>query len=220
MKHPALSNIARLCRQAHSIFSSYYLLSDDEPDFEAFLLAPRDAFGKGGAVLLEETAPGESGSEEGTLSLGLCFGTELADDLLHHNETSLHTVAVVAEETSHFLTLVDAAKRDVFVSRLELETLGEIDRFLALLHWHHDSRLSVHGLCDVMFEGERFQKDAHLPLYVEAEARAFVHLRKAFAGVWESRGIDPRRVNLDAARYLRELREHILRPTPNQRRAA
>lgn len=220
MKHPALSNIARLCRQAHSIFSSYYQLSDDEPDFEAFLLAPREALGRGGAVLLEEDTPADSTDGDGTLSLGLCFGTGLADDLVHGNETSLHAVAVVAEETSHFLTLVEAAKRETMVSRLELETLGEIDRFLALLHWHQDSRLSVHALCDVMFEGERFQKDTHLPLYVEAEARAFLHLRRAFAGVWENRGVDPRRVNTDAARYLREVREHILRPSPTQRRAA
>jgi hypothetical protein len=218
-KHPALGRIASLCRRAHDILAGYYDLSPEEPDFDAFLLSPREVFGNGGAVLLEEDED-ETGEGGGALSLGLCFGTGLADGLLREEGATLQTVAVVAEETSHFLTLAEAARRDVGVSRLELETLGEIDRFLALLHWNQNTPVSARSLCDAMFEGHRFAPGTQLALYVEAEARAFLHLRRAFADVWENRAIDTQRINSEASRYLRDVRENMLRASPARRRAA
>lgn len=210
-RHPALPDLAALCGRAHDILAGYYALPGERPDFEAFLLPPHDAFGAGGAVLfLEGDDEGGSADDEGSLSLGLCFGTALVDAFVREGDASLHTVAVVAEETSHFLTLSEAATREVGVSRLELETLGEIDRFLALLHWSPEARVSTRSLCDAMFEGHRFDPCAHVALYVEAEARAFLHLRRAFARVWENRAFDASRVDAEAACYLRGVRDRIL----------
>jgi hypothetical protein len=238
MHHPALPVLAKLCRRAHGILAPYYAWHSAAPEFDAFLVAPEARLGRGGAVLLEEDAEGDS------LFLGICFGEQLAREAAHRaahgSEPGLHAVAVVAEETSHFMTLVEAADRGVAVSRLDLETLGEIDRFLALLHWggqdgegtegkegsegttahagggrpnasaEQARLLSIRDVCDAVFTGERFAPGPDASVYVEAEARAFSHLRRAFARRWDDRGFDARRVDPDAARYLEDVRESVL----------
>ena len=56
---------------------------------------------------------------------------EVMDPSTKLTTANLHAFAVVAEEVSHFLHVVDRATRSRPISYLELETQGEIDKLLA-----------------------------------------------------------------------------------------
>jgi|GEM_PF-647281 len=194
--------LATLCSAAHGILSAYYEFSMAAPTFRDFLLEPSAELGNGGCVLLEED------TEASELFLGIRFGEGFMERLRLGVDAQILTV--VAEETSHFLTLLEAAAHGARVSRLELETQGEIDRFLMLLHWNAHTGAPLSSLCDAVFTGPRFALGADTELYVEAEARAFGHLRTAFSHVWTAHGFDASRPDATAARYLEGVRRRML----------
>lgn len=195
--------VALWCARAHDLFADYYGWDGHAPDFAPYLVEG-DPDDEGGAVLFQED-PGDD-----SLFLGIRFGGALLARL-DTGTFGRHELAVVAEETSHFMTLLHAATLGARVSQLDLETLGEIDRFLFLLH--SAEGLGIPSLCDAVFQGPRFLESEAVGLYVEAEGRAFHHLRRAFWHVWEDTRFDPDRADARAARYLGAHRKALLRPS-------
>lgn len=227
--------VAHYCDASYHILSSYYCYSE-KPHFDSFLLPACADLGNAGRVLLEhDTTTNE-------LFLGLQFGLGLEENLPamtgHKNQNSLqisgHLLAVIAEETSHLQALCDAARLEVGISRLDLEVLGEIDRFLTLMHWnglvgrampwaalkkHTDLHFpplpnvwrNLHDLCDFMFSGQRFGENTD-PLYFDVEALALQHLKKAFVKEWDCTRTDFTRVSIGAQIYLQSMRASFFRP--------
>jgi hypothetical protein len=207
--------VATLCQSSHHILSQYYKFTDTPP-FAAFMLPDSESLGVGGQVLLEEQP------EAGEVFLGLQFGSILVSEMqrLEREKALLpcHHLAVIAEETSHLQLFIDTAQRDSSVTTLELEMLGEIDRFLVLMHWDAFSQVlplnrkwrNFHDLCNTLFEGERFRSDT-AEIYKDAETLAFSHLRNAFARHWDQSLVDFQLVNREAQQYLWKLREDVLK---------
>ena len=210
MNRTSTPSVVTFCNASHKILSSYYGYVE-KPVFEAFLLPANAELGNSGRVLLEH----DSATNE--LFLGLQFGTELElllAELTQNNQPlSGHVVAVIAEETSHLQALFDAVRIEAGISILNLEVLGEIDRFLTLMHWNTLSGQpplsyqwrNLHDLCDFMFSGERFGEKTN-PLYFDVEALALQHLKKAFAKEWDYTRTDFARVSKEAQSYLQQLR--------------
>ena len=203
-----------LCAQmmggVHSILSQYYGWSTP-PDFSSFLMEPQASLGVGGQVAF--LAEGDD------LSIGIQFGRDLWKTL-EEAPLSSHTLGVLAEETSHFLLCIDAFRHKSPITLLELETLGEIDRFLVLLHWAAWSPpqmpplgrewQNLHHLCDHVFTGDRFEMGPNTSLYVDAESLAFSHLQSAFKDVWDNSSFNPRSIPKGAVFYLQALRHKVL----------
>ena len=209
-QHAAAPFFARL----RHVLGCYY---KDLPqlDIHEFLLEPVPDLGRNGRVLVKE----DQGASE--IFLGIQFGQNLHDALMapHSASLELHTLGVLAEETSHFLMLTDAASQNTQLSLLELETLGEIDKFLVFMHWNdlldlpygnlNISFKNLQQICNLQFEGPRFSAQTH-SRYFAAEQLAFEHLRKAFARVWDCTRVDFTQVPEDARCYLSNLRTKML----------
>ena len=212
--------IARLCNNVQELLSEYYGF-ENKICIDHFLLEPSQELGQSGRVLIEQD---EKSNE---LFLGLQFGTGLhfqIESQIESNENSnrisLHSLAVVAEETSHFRVIVDANEADKLVAIRDLEVLGEIDRFLVLLHWNHyfsgDLKLPVewqnlHDVCDSVFTGNRFTQNTN-PLYFEAETIALRYLKIIFKEQWNNTYFDFSKIYSNASQRALELRQSIFLP--------
>lgn len=125
------------------------------------------------------------------------------------------TLSVICEEVSHFFHLVNAAQHMTRVSVLQLEALGEIDRFVCFLHWNAFfpdlSLLQKIDNCsdavELLFERRLF-KTPHKELYIDAEDLAFYHLRRAFSHCWTQRYFDASQFDLRARKYILALAEN------------
>ncbi|MEY4066050.1 MAG: hypothetical protein RIR26_2258 [Pseudomonadota bacterium] len=126
----------------------------------------------------------------------------------------VQTLSVICEEVSHFFHLVHAAEREMPLSALQLEALGEIDRFVCFLHWNaFFPALSLpQGIdncsdaVELLFEKRSFNTSRE-ELYIEAESLAFFHLRRAFSHCWTHRYFDATRFDNRAREYIFSLTE-------------
>jgi hypothetical protein len=149
-----------------------------------------------------------------------CFLAIEFPETLKQSEENLtthrtQTLSVICEEVSHFFHLVNAAQRMSRVSLLQLEALGEIDRFVCFLHWNaFFPDLSVLQKIDncsdaveLLFERRHFEAPQK-ELYIDAEALAFYHLRRAFSHCWTQRYFDASQFDLRARKYILALAEN------------
>lgn len=208
-----MSLARQILPQAANILRSYYG-SSHLPLVLQCLRAPVDELGDAGRVLFREASDAEE-----TVELGLEFGTSLHARLERATAELLpHDLAVVAEELSHMNLLIDACSSGGTVSRLDLEVLGEIDRFLVLMHWNASSTerplardwKNLDQLSDALFSGPRFAAGSDARLYVMAEGSAFAHLRRAFGRAWDASRPDFGKVDAHARDYLQWLRGEVL----------
>lgn len=135
---------------------------------EAFLMKPADHLGRGGEVLVHQ-----DGDE---CLLGLRFGAELLERF-GSNSWTQHDLGVVAEEVSHLHALQMAAFHEACLSALDLEVLGEIDRFLVFVLGPGRAFLSrvpnpqqgcvLDAVCEMLFERRCFSQD---PSSIKKEA--------------------------------------------------
>jgi hypothetical protein len=215
--------LEKLCESSGAILNRYYDVPLGFQCVGHFLVAPDEALGTGGAVLVHED------HTLNEVSLGICFGNEFVEQLSFALLTP-HEVCVLAEETGHFFALAHAAVTSAKLSLFDLETLGEIDRFLALLHWNtfagqlsptlRSQPVNLSEACDLLFAGDRFcrrvTKDTlMMRRYIEAEERAFFHIKSAFEHVWTSAFFNSGQVDMRASDYLRSLRRSLLGPLPS-----
>lgn len=127
---------------------------------EAFLMEPAQHLGRGGEVLVHQ--------DGGECLLGLRFGAELFDRF-GSNSWTHHDLGVVAEEVSHLHALQLAAFHDACLSALDLEVLGEIDRFLVFVLGPGRTFVSgvpnprqgcvLDAVCEMLFERRCFSQD-------------------------------------------------------------
>ncbi|WP_186645744.1 hypothetical protein [Fluviispira vulneris] len=204
--------IAQGCKVSLNILARYYGLKSEE-NIEEFVLFPsEDIDAYSGQILFEENI------ENDEFFIGIQFGHKIYQEFENESIISLNSLAVVAEETSHFKLITDSVLAKSNLSKLEIETLGEIDRFLCLMHWNFENNLhkiernwqNLHQICDEVFQGKRFKENKN-PLYVDAEALAFKHLRQAFAKEWDSTHFNFAIPDKQACHYLTDLRKMILR---------
>ncbi|KAB8031819.1 hypothetical protein [Fluviispira multicolorata] len=204
--------IANGCNTSLNIIARYYGLQSEE-SIEDFVLFPsEDVDENSGQILFEENIENEE------FFIGIQFGKKIYHEFENKNIISLNTLAVVAEETSHFKLITDSVLLKSSLSKLEIETLGEIDRFLCLMHWNNENKThrieknwkNLHQICDEVFQGNRFKENKN-PLYIDAEAIAFKHLRQAFSKDWDSSYFNFSLIDIHACNYLTKLRKMILR---------
>ncbi|NDD93341.1 hypothetical protein EBZ37_14830, partial [bacterium] len=202
-------------RDVETFLSQFYALNL-QYDISQFVLPSDDSLGLGGHVILNE--------QQSNAYLALQFGTQIEQCVLEQKDFAPNTLAVLAEEVSHFHLLVDACETDSKISTFELEVQGEIDRFLALLYWNewflNRRKLklefkNLQELCDHVFEGQRFRGQV-TQLYPEAESLAFYHLKNAFSKTWDNSYFNFSEVNPFAQSYLRNLRKTILEKSVSQ----
>lgn len=204
-------HLRELARSVHDFLREYYSLdSSVNPDLSDFILASRDDLVTGGEVLVHEAEDG--------IELGIQFGSELERTLCRSVfSPPPHLLGVVTEEVSHFLAIMQAATQDSRLSQLDLEVLGEIDRFLIFLHarpvleragfgsgqnWANDTT-SLASLCHMVFESRHFLcKPELLGTYLKAETIALSHLRKAFENRWNDSSCNRSRCDSSARSYL------------------
>jgi len=125
------------------------------------------------------------------------FPNNLQRQIVRDTNLKPDNLSVVCEEISHFFHITDAAENNYSISILELETLAEIDRFLCFMHWNDffpSQRISQNhenclDLCDTLFQNRKFRSENEA-LYIDAESRAFHHIRRAFSHCWTKRWID------------------------------
>jgi len=200
------------CDDLIKIMSKYYSFVNTDP-IDNYVLPPSNNIPENcGQTLFEEN------SENNEFFIGIQFGKKIVFDFENNDIVSLNSLAVVSEEISHFKLITDIVTLNSNVSTLEIETLGEIDRFLCLMHWNSESShqkinknwKNLHQICDEVFQGNRFLPHTH-SLYREAECLAFRHLKEAFSYDWDSTYYDFSKVNNRAKNYLSNLRKNILR---------
>lgn len=200
------------CENLLKIMSEYYCFINSEP-IENFVLPISDDIPDNcGQVLFEEN------NTNNEFFIGIQFGKEIILDFENNNFVSLNSLAVLSEEISHFKIITDTISLNSEITKLEIEMLGEIDRFLCLMHWNYVSNLhkvnynwlNLHDICDTIFSGNRFIGDNY-KLYIDAEALAFKHLKEAFSQVWDSSYFDFSKINNKAKNYLSNVRKNILR---------
>ena len=192
-----------LCELSFSTLAKYYTFAPSPFDFASFLLPASPVLGLAGEVLVEECAAA------GEVFLGVRFG-EAIYKMAQNSPRDPLLLGIIAEETSHLVTLAEAAQSERKISHLSLEVLGEIDRFIVLLH---AAEVSLADLCDYLFEGQRFAQNLpleKLEMYVKAEELAFLHLREAFRQNWTDWAFPWGEAHKPAANYLSALRESLL----------
>lgn len=200
------------CENLLKIMSKYYCFVGCEL-IESFVLPPTDNIpGNCGQILFEDNI------ENDEFFIGIQFGKEIIRDFENNEVVSLNSLAVVSEEISHFKIIIDTVNFNSVISTLEIEMLGEIDRFLCLMHWNYENYQqkvnkewkNLHDICDEVFVGNRFT-GVNDKLYIEAEALAFRHLKEAFSQEWDSSYYDFTKINNKAKNYLSNMRKCILR---------
>jgi hypothetical protein len=204
--------IVLTCQSLLNIMSKYYCFSSCE-SLEDYVLPPSNNISDNcGQILFEEN------EENKEFLIGIQFGKDIIYDFENNKIISLNSLAVVSEEVSHFKVLIDTVNLNSSISILEIEMLGEIDRFLCLMHWNTDGNYhkitnnwkNLHDICDTVFTGQRFT-GVNDKLYIEAESIAFKHLKEAFSDVWDTTHYDFTKVNNKAKNYLSNIRKNILR---------
>jgi hypothetical protein len=181
------------------------------------MLEGDETLGTGGQILVCESA--------GELEVGIQFGTLVEAAIVGDpGLIGAHELGVVAEEISHFNALMQAAAGVGNISALDLEVLGEIDRFLVFLHarqivsgsWTSAAApadlegVSIAQLFDLLFEKRRFScSESASEVYFMAEALALNHLKRAFTHCWMHSKVDESRCDRKARSYLIELRRAV-----------
>ncbi|APJ03093.1 hypothetical protein [Silvanigrella aquatica] len=206
------NKIVLTCENILKIISKYYNFTECE-SLENFVLPVSNSLPDNCGQILFEENPNED-----ELFIGIQFGKDIMQDFECNKIISLNSLAVVSEEISHFKILIDTVQLNSSVSLLEVEMLGEIDRFLCLMHWNEDSKeqkinnnwQNLHDICDAVFTGNRFT-GVNDKLYIEAEGMAFKHLKEAFSKEWDTSHYDFTQINSKAKTYLTKMRKNILR---------
>jgi hypothetical protein len=192
-----------------SIFHSYYQFQSI-PEVQEFVLPPNENLSGLGRILFEE--------QEDYFFLGIQFSKEIYEKLKNPNLMTVNDISVVAEELSHFKFLADVAENSSQTNLLILESMGEIDRFLCMMHWNYHNHLehkieqcwnNFHELCDFVFTGDRFYGE-NKNLYIAAENLAFRHLKEAFSQNWDNSHVNFSKINPSAKSYLSKLRGQYL----------
>lgn len=199
-----------------SKFFNEFYLHDAPPDPLDFLLSPDPELAYGGQILVHES--------EGSLELGIQFGTELHAAFSKPCLIGKHEIGIVSEEISHFLNLYAAASSRSRLSLLDLEVFGEIDRFIAFIYSRRIlmdlpfagpnpvplASLSLAGLCESLFARRLFScAEERLPLYLKAETLALKHLQRAFEHRWNDSSLDDTVFDERARTYLSALRSAV-----------
>lgn len=198
-----------LCTTSLQILSDYYEFQSC-PSITNFLLPKTEDF-QHSNVLFEE--------HEAEFYIGIQFSHQIFNDVLTIKNSPfkkyipINTASVIAEETSHLKFILDAIEQNKKFSLIDIEMFGEIDRFLCLMHWnfkHQTLKIqhcwrSLHDICDIMFSGHRFMHH-NIDLYIEAEKRAFYHLKNAFQNIWDNTFCDFSTIDHSAKTYLKKLR--------------
>lgn len=195
------------CNKALQILALYYNFYS-LPNIQNFLLPPSEHSTNDGQILFEEC--------EDEVFIGIQFAQHIYSST--NKKLSAHEVTVIAEELSHFKFLADVIDKETQTNLLTIETLGEIDRFLCLMHWNNfesqNSKLNmewknIHQICDFVFTGDRFHGE-NKTLYIEAENLAFKHLKEAFAENWDNSYVNFTNISQSAKAYLDKLRSQFL----------
>lgn len=208
-------------KSAKNILLRYYEVSLSL-NVHSFVLPCEEKLKKSGRVLCE---PVENDANE--FFIGIQFGGELEGEFDNVKESFLssQSVGVLAEEISHFLLLSEALDKSVSLSHLDLEVMGEIDRFLVLMHWNTLSQYpkniyqqwkNIHDICDHVFM-ERVIGNKESDLYIKAEQCAFLHLQRAFKKEWDASLLDTQTISREAKMYLSNLRNQLLAGSSQQR---
>lgn len=202
-----MSELVGFCEIAKKILMDFYAL-DVSINLGHYLLPSNPQLNTHGRTLLQESS--------NEISIAMEFGSQLEQDLLR-GKINIHNIAVIAEEVSHLLFLVEAGNKEAQIEHEMLEVQGEVDRFIVLSCWNHYAPVhlnitpwkNIHEMCDAMFEGERFSTD-NLKLYIKAEALAFKHLKDAFSNDWDNSRVNFIQAAGQAQPKLRTLRNKFL----------
>jgi len=206
------NNVVLSCIQILKILEKYYHFSTTN-SIQEFLIPPSSSIPEhSGQILFEEDKENEE------FFIGVQFGTKIMNEFENNETISINSLSVLSEEMSHFKLLLDTVLNNTSISMLELEMLGEIDRFLCLMHWNQESSLqklaltwqNLHDICDAVFIGDRFFGE-NKKLYIDAEALAFKHLKLAFKDDWDATYYDFSKINGKAKNYLATMRKNLLR---------
>lgn len=206
------SKLFSSCNHLINILSSYYNFYNQDPIENYLISAPTgELHANCGQTLFEEN------SESNELYIGIQFGEYIIDEIENNEFISLNSLAVISEEVSHFKIIIDSVILNSSISKLEIEMLGEIDRFICLMHWNQlkinpkltNNWKNLHDICDLVFQGNRFVSEDNI--YREAEGLAFKHLKKAFMNNWDSSYFDFSKIDNQAKEYLSKLRENLLK---------
>lgn len=202
-------SIVKYCEKTLQILNLYYNFQSI-PDVKNFILAPQANGQYEGQILFEE--------REEEVYIGIQFAQEIHENMKENNSVSAHQMCVIAEELSHFQFISDVVTQGKKTTLLTLETLGEIDRFLCIMHWNHfagnNAKINldlknIHEICDYVFTGDRFQTE-NKKLYIEAENLAFKHLKEAFSDKWDYSYYNFSSISKPAKIYLHTLRNQFL----------
>lgn len=205
------SKLFMSCNNLIKILSNYYNFYNKDSIAEFFISTSDNFPENSGQTLFEENI------ENNEIFIGIQFGKHIINEVENDHIISLNSLAVLSEEVSHFKVIVDSVTLNSSITKLEIEMLGEIDRFICLMHWNQlniSPKLNVdwknlHDICDLVFQGERFLNDNSL--YIEAECLAFKHLKEAFSQNWDASYFDFSKINHKAKSYLSGLRKSILK---------
>lgn len=199
------------CNYLIKILAKYYSFYNEESIDSYVIPSSENIAANCGQTLFEENY------ENNEIFIGIQFGENIIHEVENSSFISLNSLAVLSEEISHFKCIVDSITLNSNISKLDIEMLGEIDRFICLMHWNQlkiSPKLNfewknLHNICDLVFQGERFSSNN--PLYIEAECLAFKHLKQAFSHDWDATNYDFSTVNNKAKNYLTKLRSSILK---------
>jgi hypothetical protein len=191
----------------HQFLGTLYY-ETDVPSPQEFLLVGSEELGENGRVLIHESS--------GELEIGIQFGCAFEKRFSRPYEIGFHEIGVVAEEVSHFRMVFLAAQVSQKISVLDLEVMGEIDRFVTLLHAHQFfSNVrpfeSIAQVCELIFSQRSFScNEQTQELYLCAESVALAHLNKAFSVHWNSSFVDSLDALQKARSYLVDLRNRVI----------
>lgn len=191
--------------QIELVLNSYYRFEETQ-DLSAFMLPHLLDLRMHGRVLFDH-------DQAGDLVIGFQFGQEFVDSMASFNnvtELPLHQLCVLAEELSHFYLLCDAYKSQSQLSQLDVEVMGEIDRFLVLLAFAKPEWRNLHDVCDAVMRGTTRFADPKNELYIKAEGLAFKHLKLAFMHCWDNSRFEFEKIDARAVNYFSMLRKTYL----------
>jgi len=204
--------IEKVCIHAETILNEYYNFTPTV-SLKSFIIPPLKQNNDLSCVIFQENKE--------DFYIGIQF-EKLVFEETHklginlQNFFSIHAAAIVSEEISHFKMIIDAVENKHNISNLDIEIMGEIDRFLCLMHWNEFSHCfklnhnwqNIHDICDFVFQGPRFKNVAD-DLYIIAENRAFHHLKNAFCLEWDESKFNFSKVSKNASNYLKRLRNNF-----------
>jgi hypothetical protein len=197
------------CEQSLEILNNYYSFSEI-PKIKNFILPPSEKEFKKNQVLIFE--------ENNYIYVGIQFSQNIYEKIKKNELLDANDIAIISEEISHFCFLCDLISLQKSTNILNLEVLGEIDRFLCLMHWNYinkkNEKLKIewknfHEICDYVFTGNRFSSE-NINLYIQAENIAFKHLKNAFSNNWDYSHINFSKVEQEAKFYLNQVRQTLL----------